>query len=138
MVQNADVLKEAMRDLNEAVGPMFKIRDDPRVTRVGRVLRKTSLDELPQLWNVLRGDMSLVGPRPALPEEVAGYREWHRMRLNAAPGMTGLWQISGRSDLPFDDMVLLDLYYIENWTPLLDFGIMVRTVPRILFGEGAY
>ncbi len=138
MVQNADALKEAMRDLNEAAGPMFKIRDDPRVTRVGRVLRKTSIDELPQLWNVLRGDMSLVGPRPALPEEVAGYREWHRMRLNAAPGITGLWQISGRSDLPFDDMVLLDLYYIENWTPLLDFSIMVRTVPKILFGEGAY
>jgi exopolysaccharide biosynthesis polyprenyl glycosylphosphotransferase len=138
MVQGADAIKEHFRHLNEAAGPMFKIRDDPRVTRVGRTLRKTSLDELPQLWNVLKGDMSLVGPRPALPEEVAGYREWHRMRLNAAPGMTGLWQISGRSDLPFDDMVLLDLYYIENWSPLLDLSILVRTVPKILLREGAY
>jgi exopolysaccharide biosynthesis polyprenyl glycosylphosphotransferase len=138
MVQDADAIKQQLRHLNEADGPLFKIRDDPRVTRVGRFLRRSSVDELPQLWNVLRGDMSLVGPRPALPEEVAGYREWQRMRLNAAPGMTGLWQVSGRSDLPFDEMVLLDIYYIENWSPLLDLSILLRTVPIVLFHSGAY
>lgn len=138
MVQDADAVKHQLQHMNEADGPLFKIRDDPRVTRVGRFLRRSSLDELPQLWNVLRGDMSLVGPRPALPEEVAGYRDWQRMRLNAAPGMTGLWQISGRSDLPFDEMVLLDIYYIENWTPLLDLSILFRTVPKVLLGDGAY
>lgn len=138
MVQNADAIKQQLQHMNEADGPLFKIRDDPRITRVGRFLRRSSLDELPQLWNVLRGDMSLVGPRPALPEEVAGYRDWQRMRLSAAPGMTGLWQISGRSDLPFDEMVLLDIYYIENWTPLLDLSILFRTVPKVLLGDGAY
>lgn len=138
MVANAEALKDQVRHLNEADGPLFKIRDDPRITRVGRILRRTSLDELPQFWNVLRGDMSLVGPRPALPEEAAGYREWQRSRLNAAPGITGLWQVSGRSDLPFDEMILLDLYYIENWSPLLDLSILLRTVPIVLFGKGAY
>ena len=138
MVKGADQLKDQMRHLNEAQGPMFKIRDDPRVTRVGRFLRRTSLDELPQFWNTLRGDMSLVGPRPALPEEVADYADWHRQRLATAPGITGLWQVSGRSDLPFDEMVLLDIYYIENWSPLLDLSILLRTVPRALAGSGAY
>ncbi len=138
MVKDAEAIKDKLRHLNEADGPLFKIRDDPRLTRVGRFLRRTSLDELPQFWNVLRGDMSLVGPRPALPEEVAGYREWQRMRLNAAPGMTGLWQVSGRSDLPFDEMVLLDIYYIENWSPLLDLSILLRTIPIVLMRSGAY
>lgn len=138
MVREAEQLKQQLRHLNEADGPMFKIRDDPRTTRLGRFLRRTSLDELPQIWNVLRGDMSLVGPRPALPEEVAGYAEWHRQRLATAPGITGLWQVSGRSDVPFEEMVLLDIYYIENWSPLLDLSILLRTVPRVLFGSGAY
>lgn len=138
MVEDAEQLKDQVRHLNEAEGPMFKIRNDPRVTRVGRFLRRTSLDELPQLWNTLRGDMSLVGPRPALPDEVADYADWHRKRLATAPGITGLWQISGRSDLPFDEMVLLDIYYIENWSPLLDLSILLRTVPRVLAGSGAY
>lgn len=138
MVEDADQIKDEMRHLNEAEGPMFKIRDDPRRTRMGRFLRRTSLDELPQLWNVLRGDMSLIGPRPALPEEVAEYAEWHRRRLAATPGITGLWQISGRSDLPFDEMALLDIYYIENWSPWMDTSILLRTLPIVLFGNGAY
>ncbi len=117
---------------------MFKIRDDPRVTRMGRFLRRTSLDELPQFWNSLRGDMSLVGPRPALPDEVADYADWHRKRLATAPGITGLWQVSGRSNLPFDEMVLLDIYYIENWSPLLDLSILLRTLPSVLARSGAY
>jgi len=123
---------------NEASGPLFKIRDDPRRTRVGRFLRRTSFDELPQLINVLRGEMSLVGPRPPLPSEVDQYKPWHKQRLLARPGMTGLWQVSGRSSLSFDEMVLLDIYYIENWSPLLDVKIMLRTVPKVLSGDGAY
>lgn len=123
---------------NEADGPLFKIRNDPRVTRVGRILRKLSLDELPQLYNVLRGEMSLVGPRPALPAEVAQYEEWHRKRLEVAPGLTGLWQTSGRSDVTFDEMCLLDIYYAEQWTPMLDAAIVLKTVPAVLFGRGAY
>ncbi len=138
MVKDADQIKDQVRHLNEAQGPMFKIRDDPRITRVGRFLRRTSLDELPQFWNTLLGDMSLVGPRPALPEEVADYADWHRQRLATAPGITGLWQVSGRSDLSFEEMVLLDIYYIENWSPLLDLSILLRTVPQFIAGSGAY
>lgn len=138
MVKNADEIKDQVRHLNEAQGQMFKIRNDPRVTRVGHLLRRTSLDEMPQLWNTLLGDMSLVGPRPALPDEVAGYADWHRQRLATAPGMTGLWQVSGRSDLAFEEMVLLDIYYIENWSPLFDLSILLRTVPQIFGGRGAY
>jgi exopolysaccharide biosynthesis polyprenyl glycosylphosphotransferase len=123
---------------NEADGPLFKMRNDPRVTRVGRVLRKLSLDEIPQLYNVLRGEMSLVGPRPALPSEVAQYEEWHRKRLEVAPGLTGLWQTSGRSDITFDEMCLLDIYYAEQWTPMLDAAIVLKTIPTVLFGRGAY
>jgi exopolysaccharide biosynthesis polyprenyl glycosylphosphotransferase len=134
----AEAEQEALANLNEADGPIFKIHDDPRLTRVGRFLRRTSLDELPQLVNVLRGEMSLVGPRPPLPSEVERYQEWHRKRLEAPPGMTGLWQVSGRSRLSFDEMVLLDIYYIENWSPWLDFKILVRTIPTALSGEGAY
>jgi exopolysaccharide biosynthesis polyprenyl glycosylphosphotransferase len=124
--------------LNEADGPIFKIRDDPRITRVGRFLRRTSLDELPQLWNVLRGEMSLVGPRPPTPFEVEQYQPWHKKRLAVPPGMTGLWQVSGRSELTFDEMVLLDLYYIEHWSPWMDVAILLRTVPKVLLGDGAY
>jgi exopolysaccharide biosynthesis polyprenyl glycosylphosphotransferase len=134
----ADADREALEDLNEADGPLFKIRDDPRLTRVGRFLRRTSMDELPQLFNVLRGDMSLIGPRPPLPCEVEQYQEWHRRRLEAPPGITGLSQVSGRSHLTFDETVLLDVYYIENWSPWLDLKIMIRTIPKVIGGEGAY
>ncbi len=138
MVVEAETLRAELSERNEADGPLFKIKNDPRTTRVGRHLRRYSLDELPQLINVLLGDMSLVGPRPALPEEVAKYEPWHRKRLDVLPGMTGLWQVSGRSDLGFDEMMLLDIYYVENWSPLLDVSIMVRTVPKVLIGNGAY
>ena len=129
---------EGLESLNEASGPLFKIRNDPRLTRVGRVLRRWSLDELPQLYNVLRGEMSLVGPRPPTPAEVARYEDWQRKRFAVRPGMTGLWQVSGRSELPFAEMMLLDIYYVENWSPGLDAKILLRTVPKWLSGEGAY
>ncbi len=138
MIPEADRVKQQLAALNEADGPIFKIRKDPRTTRVGRLLRRFSLDELPQLFNVLRGEMSLVGPRPALPEEVAQYEPWHKKRLEVTPGITGLWQISGRSDLSFDEMILLDIYYVENWSPLLDFRILLLTIPKVLLGDGAY
>ncbi len=138
MHKDADKEREKLRALNEAKGPIFKIREDPRLTRVGRLLRKLSIDELPQFWNVLRGDMSIVGPRPPLPEEVQQYSDWHHERLRVKPGITGLWQISGRSDLPFDEMVLLDVYYIENWSPALDLKIILATIPHVLSGRGAY
>lgn len=117
---------------------VFKLQNDPRVTSIGRFLRKTSLDELPQFINVLRGEMTLVGPRPPLSYELAHYKEWHRGRLVVKPGLTGLWQVSGRSTVPFDEMVMLDLYYIENWSLALDMKIIVRTVPVMLFGLGGY
>jgi len=138
MRRGAEDEKQQLRNLNEASGPLFKIKDDPRLTHVGRFLRRASLDELPQLINVLRGEMSLVGPRPGLPEEVAQYQTWHRQRLEVSPGITGLWQVSGRSDLSFDEMCLLDIYYIENWSLGLDLTILLRTIPRVLFGNGAY
>jgi exopolysaccharide biosynthesis polyprenyl glycosylphosphotransferase len=138
MQPDAEAQQELLADLNEADGPLFKIRCDPRCTRVGRWLRRFSLDELPQFYNVLRGDMSLIGPRPALPSEVEKYQPWHRRRLDVAPGITGLWQVSGRSDLPFDEMALLDIYYIEQWSPGLDFKILLRTIPTVIFGDGAY
>src|SRR5581483_3470349 len=134
----ADEEKENFKHLNEATGPLFKIRNDPRRTPVGGWLRRTSFDELPQLWNVLRGDMSLVGPRPPLSNEVAEYEDWHKRRLEVAPGMTGLWQVSGRSELTFDEMVMLDLYYIENWSPWLDLWILLKTIPALLTARGAY
>jgi exopolysaccharide biosynthesis polyprenyl glycosylphosphotransferase len=125
-------------DQNEADGPIFKIRADPRLTHVGQWLRRSSIDELPQLWNVLVGDMSLVGPRPPIPDEVERYEEWHRRRLEVVPGITGLWQVSGRSELSFDEMVMLDLYYIENWSLGLDLQILARTGPAVLAGSGAF
>jgi lipopolysaccharide/colanic/teichoic acid biosynthesis glycosyltransferase len=108
------------------------------MTRVGRILRRASLDELPQLYNVLLGQMSLVGPRPPLAEEVAEYKGWHRQRLAVIGGITGLWQVSGRSDLTFDELCLLDIYYIENWSLTLDIRILLQTLPHSLFGKGAY
>jgi exopolysaccharide biosynthesis polyprenyl glycosylphosphotransferase len=138
MVDGADRLRPVLDATNEATGPLFKVRNDPRRTRVGRWLRRYSLDELPQLLNVMRGEMSLVGPRPNLPEEAEHYAEWHKKRLTVSPGMTGLWQVSGRSDLTFDEMVLLDLYYVENWDFAMDVNIMLRTAPAIVRGRGAY
>ena len=138
MIADADAWKEQLRPLNEADGPLFKIKGDPRCTPVGRWLRRLSLDELPQFYNVLLGEMSLVGPRPALAAEVAQYQPWQMRRLEMAPGITGLWQVSGRSDLPFDEMALLDIYYAEQWNPALDFQIFLRTLPTVLFGSGAY
>lgn len=116
----------------------FKLRDDPRVTRVGAFLRRTSLDELPQLWNVLVGEMSLVGPRPIVPEELSKYGEYGRYLLRVPPGMTGLWQVNGRNDLSYDERIRLDMYYIHNWSLWLDLSILVRTVPAVLTRRGAY
>jgi len=138
MVEGAGAAQELLKQSEDVDGRRFKMKDDPRVTRSGRFLRRSSLDELPQFFNVLRGEMSVVGPRPGLPEEVALYQEWHKKRLEVAPGITGLWQVSGRSDIPFDEMVLLDVYYIENWSLGLDLRIMLQTVPKAIFGEGAY
>jgi exopolysaccharide biosynthesis polyprenyl glycosylphosphotransferase len=138
MREHAEAVRPELSELNEVAGPIFKIRDDPRVTRVGRIIRRFSLDELPQLVNVFRGDMSLVGPRPPLPSEVEVYEDWHHERLGIPSGMTGLWQVMGRSDLTFDEMMMLDLYYAENWSLWLDFKILLRTLPTILFARGAY
>jgi exopolysaccharide biosynthesis polyprenyl glycosylphosphotransferase len=132
---------ERQRELeaaNEAAGPLFKIRDDPRVTPLGRFLRRFSLDEIPQLLNVLRGDMSLVGPRPLPVRDYVQLEPWHRKRYLVLPGMTGLWQISGRIDLSFDDLVRLDFYYLDNWSIWLDVSILGRTIPAVLFSRGAY
>jgi exopolysaccharide biosynthesis polyprenyl glycosylphosphotransferase len=138
MHRNADQRLAELLGSNEAGGPIFKMRHDPRRTRVGRLLRRFSLDEVPQLWNVLVGDMSLIGPRPPLPHEVEQYEEWHKRRLEVTPGMTGLWQVSGRSELHFDEMVMLDLYYIENWSLGLDLKIVLQTIPAVVSGRGAY
>ena len=138
MVVGAELMLADLAVHNEADGPLFKIRNDPRVTRVGQFLRRYSLDELPQLWNVLMGEMSLVGPRPPLPKEVDAYEDWQLDRLEVRPGITGLWQVSGRSELPFDEYVRLDLFYIENWSLLNDLFILAKTVPMLLAARGAY
>ncbi|MFY9822822.1 MAG: sugar transferase [Thermoanaerobaculia bacterium] len=137
MVADAEELRFELLHLNEMDGPVFKLRSDPRVTAFGRFLRRFSLDELPQFWNVLRGDMSLVGPRPPIPEEVAKYQRWQRRRLSMKPGLTCLWQISGRNDLDFDRWMQLDLEYIDSWSPMLDLKILLRTIPVVLTGKGA-
>jgi len=131
-----DVLWE-IRHLNEMDGPVFKMRNDPRVTPLGRILRKSSIDELPQFWNVLKGDMSLVGPRAPLLEEVKEYSRWQRRRLSVKPGITCLWQVSGRNEIDFHEWMKLDLRYIDNWSLLLDLKILLRTFPVVLFGKGA-
>jgi lipopolysaccharide/colanic/teichoic acid biosynthesis glycosyltransferase len=138
MIVDAESKLKDIEHLSEVEGHIFKMKNDPRVTAVGRLMRKLSLDELPQLFNVLKGQMSLVGPRPPLPSEVAKYSNWHLKRLRTAPGITGLWQVSGRSSLPFEDMVRLDIYYIENWSLWLDIKILLRTIPTVLFTKGAY
>ena len=131
-----DVLWE-IRHLNEMDGPVFKMRNDPRVTPVGRFLRKSSVDEWPQFWNVFKGDMSLVGPRAPLPEEVREYSRWQRRRLSVKPGITCLWQVSGRNEIDFHEWMKLDLHYIDNWSLLLDLKILLRTFPVVLMGKGA-
>ncbi len=138
MRADADALLEQLLDQNEAEGPIFKIKDDPRRTRVGRFMRRWSLDELPQLWNVFVGDMSLVGPRPPTPREVEQYEDWQRQRLDTLPGITGLWQVSGRSQLGFSEQVMMDIWYIENWSLGLDLRILLRTIPAVLTGRGAF
>lgn len=138
MVSDAEFLRVGLEEENEHSGPIFKIKKDPRVTRVGVFLRKTSLDEFPQLMNVIKGDMSLIGPRPALCEEVSRYSEEQKKRLAITPGCTGLWQVSGRSNLCFEEMVELDLKYIENYGLLMDIKIFFRTFKVIFTGEGAY
>ncbi|HEX7180891.1 MAG TPA: sugar transferase [Thermoanaerobaculia bacterium] len=137
MVEDAEDRRRDLMHLNEMNGPVFKLRSDPRVTWLGRFLRRFSLDELPQFWNVLRGDMSLVGPRPPIPEEVAKYQRWQRRRLAMKPGLTCLWQISGRNELDFDRWMQLDLEYIDSWTPMLDVKILLKTIPAVLSGKGA-
>jgi lipopolysaccharide/colanic/teichoic acid biosynthesis glycosyltransferase len=138
MVADAEARKAELQALNEADGPLFKMRNDPRTTRIGRWLRRYSIDELPQLWNILRGEMSWVGPRPSTPQEVAQFEEWHHRRFEVTPGLTGLSQVLGRSDMSFDEMVRLDIFYAEHWSPAMDVRIMLQTVPAVLYGRGAY
>ncbi len=138
MVKDADLKRQHVEHLNEADGPVFKIARDPRITPIGRFMRSTSLDEVPQFWNVLRGDMSLVGPRPPIPEEVAQYEPWQLRRLDVRPGLTCLWQISGRSRIGFQEWMRLDLEYIRHQSIRLDMKILLRTIPAVLSREGAY
>lgn len=137
MCQDAEEMKIGLLDKNEMDGPVFKLRNDPRITRIGKLIRMTSIDELPQLWNVLKGDMSIVGPRPPLPSEVEHYERWQRRRLSMKPGLTCLWQINGRNKLGFKDWMRLDLQYIDNWSLILDLKILLRTIPVVLLGKGA-
>lgn len=127
-----------LRHLNEVDGPVFKMREDPRITPFGRFMRKYSIDELPQLFHVLTGDMSLVGPRPPIPAEVLTYDEWQRQRLLTKPGITCIWQVSGRSDLDFETWVEMDVEYIRTWKPSLDFLILLKTLPAVISARGAY
>jgi lipopolysaccharide/colanic/teichoic acid biosynthesis glycosyltransferase len=138
MVAGADLIQDELEDRNEASGPVFKIRDDPRITRIGHFLRRTSLDELPQIFHVLTGQMSLVGPRPLPVRDVGRFAEpWQMRRFSMRPGLTCLWQISGRSNLGFDRWIALDLEYIDRWSIWLDLGILARTLPAIVRGVGA-
>lgn len=138
MVVDAEARLIDLRDRNEADGPLFKMKDDPRITRVGRFLRRTSIDELPQLWNVLRDEMSMVGPRPALPAEVEEWDQDLHERLRVKPGITGMWQVHGRSDADFEEYARLDLYYVHNWSLTVDLAIVGRTIPTVLRSHGAY
>jgi exopolysaccharide biosynthesis polyprenyl glycosylphosphotransferase len=137
MVQNAEELKAKLAALNEQRGPVFKMKKDPRITRVGRFIRKYSVDELPQLINVLRGDMSLVGPRPPVPSEVARYEAWQRRRLSVRPGLTCVWQVSGRNQISFEEWMLLDMQYIDHWSLTQDLQLILKTFPVVLTGRGA-
>ncbi len=137
MCRDAEARLDALRDQNEMSGPVFKLRADPRVTRVGRLLRRFSIDELPQLWNVLLGQMSLVGPRPLMPHEVDGHETWQRRRMSMRPGLTCLWQVSGRNRIDYERWMQLDLEYIDNWSLAMDLRILARTMPVVLSGHGA-
>ena len=134
MVVNAEELKEKLAHQNEMSGPMFKMKDDPRVTKVGKFIRKTSLDEIPQLWNVLKGDMSLVGPRPSLPKEVAQFEKWMYKRLSVKPGLTCFWQVSGRNNIDFEDWMKLDIKYVDERNIWIDIKLIFKTV-LVLFGD---
>ncbi len=136
MVANAEALKVSLLGQNEQTGPVFKISNDPRVTRVGRFLRKTSFDELPQFFNVLRGDMSVVGPRPPIPSEVEQYEQWQKRRLTVKPGITCTWQVSGRNNIAFEEWMKLDLEYIDNWSLSRDAVLVLKTVKVVLTGTG--
>jgi lipopolysaccharide/colanic/teichoic acid biosynthesis glycosyltransferase len=136
MVPDAEARFEELADKSDIPGPAFKMADDPRITRTGRWLRRTGLDELPQLWNVLRGDMSIVGPRPAPAREVDRYSVWHRRRLSMRPGLTGLWQVSAARWSDFDDRVTLDLDYIDRWSLWMDLKILARTIPAVVTQSG--
>ena len=137
MVVNAEELKQSLESRNEMQGPVFKMTNDPRITRVGRVLRKYSLDELPQLWSVLIGDMSLVGPRPPLQTEYVRFTDYQKLKLQVKPGLTCLWQVSGRNDVrDLDEWVKLDLLYVRHWSLALDLEIVLRTIPVVFFGKG--
>lgn len=137
MIVNADKLKPDLLESNEMIGPVFKMTNDPRITKIGKILRKYSLDELPQLWSVIKGDMSLVGPRPAGPIEWKEYEQWQKRKLSVTPGMTCLWQVNGRNKVhEFDEWVKMDLEYIDNWSLWLDFKILLQTIPAVFKGTG--
>lgn len=138
MFNNADEIKSTLTSDDITGGVIFKMKNDPRITRSGRIIRKLSIDELPQMWNVLKGDLSLVGPRPPIPSEVAEYTEWDRKRLDVTPGLTCTWQVSGRSDIDFEQQVNLDIDYIKKRSILEDIKLLLRTVPAVLTGKGAY
>jgi lipopolysaccharide/colanic/teichoic acid biosynthesis glycosyltransferase len=137
MVVDAEARKKELEHLNEMSGPVFKIARDPRITAFGQFIRKTSIDELPQFWNVLVGDMSLVGPRPPIPAEVERYERWQLRRLSMKPGITCIWQVSGRNNVDFETWIRQDLEYIDNWSLFLDVKLLLRTVPVVLLGTGA-
>jgi len=137
MFVDAEKRLEELKEKNEMTGPVFKLKNDPRITPIGKFIRRTSIDELPQLFNVLKGDMSLVGPRPPLPDEVKKYETWQRRRLSMRPGITCVWQVSGRNNIDFDEWMELDLYYIDNWSLWLDFKILLQTIPAVLLAKGA-
>jgi lipopolysaccharide/colanic/teichoic acid biosynthesis glycosyltransferase len=137
MVIDAEAQKAKLEAQNEMSGPVFKMKADPRITRVGAFLRKSSIDELPQIWNVLRGEMSIVGPRPPLPAEVARYERWQMRRLSMRPGLTCIWQVSGRNKVDFDNWMRLDLEYIDSWSLFLDIKLILLTFPVVLTGRGA-
>jgi exopolysaccharide biosynthesis polyprenyl glycosylphosphotransferase len=137
MVVNAEQLQAKLQQQNEQTGPVFKMRSDPRITRVGRFIRRYSIDELPQFWNVVRGDMSIVGPRPPLPSEVVQYDAWQRRRLSMRPGLTCLWQTQGRNRIGFEQWMYLDLQYVDQWSVLSDLQLVARTIPAVISGDGA-